>query len=232
MVDRGLFLPAFLVLATISLMKDLAKRLTIAQSKLEMPCSSDTSPIRVWTIQPVGVLVQLREDRVLHTDPGRIPKEFHHAYDWMRAQMGQRLAYYDGHYPWWGWHTPRPDLRQSAHLPHATQGVRLQLQIDPTEVLLSDFDAWHSVLNRGYLALNVQEDEAWYQRFEAAILNQWPWPPPEPWYSGILTSWERVFDLEALATSEYWQSGPRYIQATFETLRLANVRQATRFVAR
>jgi len=213
-------------------MKDLAKWLTIAQSKLEMLCSSSASPVRVWTIQPVEVLVQLRENRVLHTNPGCIPKEFHHAYDWMRAQMRQRLAHYDGHYPWWGWHTPRPDLRQSAHLPHGTQGVRLELQIDPTEVLLSDFDAWHSVLNHGYLALNVEEGEVWYQRFEAAVLNQRLWPPPEPWYTGILTSWERVFDLVALATSENSQPGPRYIQATFETLRLANVRQATCFVTR
>jgi len=213
-------------------MKDLGKQLTIAQSRLEVPCPSETSSMRVWTIQPVEVLAQLEEERVLYADPAYIPKEFRQPYNWMRAQMGRRLPCYDSHYPWWGWHTPRPDLRQSGHLPHGTQGVRLELEINPIEVLLSDFDAWHGVLNSGYLGLNEEEDEAWYRRFEAAVPNRWSWPPPEPWYSDILTSWERVFDLEALAASEYWQPGPRYIQATFEALRLVDVRKCTPFVAR
>jgi hypothetical protein len=86
-------------------------------------------------------------------------------------------------------------------------------------------------LNRGYLALNEEEDEVWYRRFEAAVSDRWTWPPLEPWYSDILTSWERIFDLEALAASEYWQPEPHYIQATFETLRLADVRRVTFFVA-
>ena len=227
-------------------MKDPNKWLTITQPEIQgrqerrhqfelgesRPKLSRLSHMRMWTIQPVEVLVQLKEERVLHTVPSYIPKEFRHAYDWMRAQMKRRLPYYDGHYPWWGWHTPRPDLRGSGHLPHGTQGVRLELQLDPAKVLLSDFDAWHAVLNRGYLGLSEAEDEAWYKRFEAAVPNRGAWPPPEPWYSDILTSWERVFDLEALATSEYWQPGPRYVQATFETLSLTDVHRVTFFVAR
>jgi len=227
-------------------MKELNKWLTITQPEIQgrqerrhqfgfgesRPKLSRLSHMRVWTIQPVEVLAQLKEERVLHADPACIPKEFRHAYDWMRAQMMRCIPNYSGHYPWWGWHTPRPDLRQSGHLPHGTQGVRLELEINPIEVLLSDFDAWHSVLNRGYLALNEEEDEAWYRRFEAAVSGRWTWPPLEPWYSDILTSWERVFDLEALAASEYWQPGPHYIQATFETLRLTNVHRVTFFVAR
>jgi len=213
-------------------MKDLGEKQTVAQSKLGTSYSSNTSPMRVWTIQPVEILARLTAARVLYADPACIPKEFRHAYDWMRAQMGRCLPYYDGHFPWWGWRTPHPDLRQSGHLPRGTQGVRLELEIDPNEVLLSDFDAWHSVLNRGYLGLSEAEDEAWYRRFEAAVPNRWVWPPPEPWYSDILTSWERVFNLEALAASEYWQSEPRHIQATFEALRLVDVRKCTPFVAR
>jgi len=222
------------VLATVSPMKDLGEKPIVAQSKLETSCSSNAFPTRAWTIQPVEVLARLTAARVLYADPACVPKEFHHAYIWMCAQMKQRLPHYDGHYPWWGWHTPRPDLRGSGHLPRGTQGVRLELELDPAETLLSDFDAWHAVLNRGYLGLSEAEDEAWYRRFEAAVPNPWAWPPPEPWYSDILTSWERIFDLETLAASEYWQSEPRYIQATFETLYLADERKrkCTPFVAR
>jgi hypothetical protein len=131
-------------------MKDLGEKPIGAQSKLETSCSSNTSPMRVWTIQPVEVLARLTAARA-----------------------------------------------------RGTQGVRLELELDPAEALLSDFDAWHAVLNRGYLGLSVAEDEAWYRRFEAAVPNRWAWPPPEPWYSDILTSWERIFDLETLAASEY-----------------------------
>jgi hypothetical protein len=230
-------------------MEDVDKRLTITQSEIQgrqkrrhrfglgesrpkMSRLSPISPMRVWTIQPMEVMAQLKKKRILYANSSYIPREFCDAYDWMRAQMKRRISSYSGHYPWWGWHSPRPDLRRSGHLPRGTQGVRLELELEPAEVLLSDFDAWHAVLNRGYLGLSEAEDDAWYERFEAAVPNRWAWPPPEPWYSDILTSWERIFDLETLAVSEYWQSEPRYIQATFEALRLVDVRKCTPFVAR
>jgi hypothetical protein len=197
-----------------------------------MPHLPEDIPMRVWTIQPVEVLARLEEKQVLHVDPAHIPKEFRHAYDWMRTQMARRIPGCRGHYPWWGWHSPRPDLRCSGHLPRGNRGVRLELELDPAEVLLSDFDAWHVVLNRGYLALSEKEEEAWYQHFEESVPDRWAWPLPEPWHSDILSSWERIFDLEALATSKYWQAGLHYIQATFETLRLADVCHVTSFVAR
>lgn len=213
-------------------MKDLGEKPIVAQSKLETSCSSNTSPMQVWTIQPVEVMAQLKKKRALYANSSYILEEFRDAYAWMRDQMKTRIPSYSRHYPWWGWYSRRPDLRQSGHLPRGTQGVRLELELDPAEVLLSDFDAWHAILNRGYLGLSETEDEAWYRRFEAAVPNRSAWPLPEPWYSDILTSWERIFDLETLAASEYWQSEPRYIQATFETLRLTDVRKCTLFVAR
>lgn len=188
--------------------------------------------MRVWTVQPVEVLIRLEEEQVLYADPAYAPPEFRHAYDWMRAQMKRCIPGYSGGYPWWGWHSPRPDLRRSGHLPRGTHGVRLELELDPAQMLLSDFDAWHSVLNRGYLALSEEKEEGWYRCFETSVHDRFAWPPPEPWYSAILSSWERIFDLEALAASNYWEAGPRYIQATFEALRLADVRQYTHFVAR
>lgn len=188
--------------------------------------------MRVWTIQSLTVLARLEKEQILYAEPAHIPEEFRQAYDWMRAQMERRIPGYGGHYPWWGWYSPRPDLRQSGYLPRGTHGVRLELELDPAQVLLSDFDAWHVVLNRGYLALSEEEDEAWYRRFAMAVPDRWVWPPPEPWFSDIINSWERIFDLEALATSDDWGAGPRFIQATFEPLRLADVRRYNHFMAR
>ena len=167
-IGKTLFLqlPRLPLPATVSPMKDLGEKRIVAQSKQGTSDSSNTSSMRVWTIQPVEVLARLTAARVLCVDLACVPKEFRCAYDWMCAQMKQRLHQYYGHFPWWGWYSPRPDLRHSGHLERGTKGVRLELEIDPNEVLLSDFDAWHSVLNRGYLGLSEVEDDAWYRRFE------------------------------------------------------------------
>ncbi|MCX6029858.1 MAG: DUF3841 domain-containing protein [Chloroflexi bacterium] len=188
--------------------------------------------MRIWTIQPVEVLARLEAEQVLYADPAHIWPEFRGAYDWLAGQMQRRIPGYGGGYPWWGWYNPKPDLRGSGHLPRGTRGVRLELELDPAQLLLSDFDAWHIVLNQGYLALTEAEDEAWDARFRAAVPDSRAWPPSEPWHSEILASWERIFDLEALAASEYWGAGARYVQTTFETLRLADVRERIFFVAR
>lgn len=85
---------------------------------------------------------------------------------------------------------------------------------------------------RGYLALNEAEFDDFYRRFEAAVPKPHAWPPPEPWHTTIVSSWERIFDLDALATSPDWWGPVTYIQVTFECLRLEDVRHVDYFVAR
>jgi hypothetical protein len=107
----------------------------------------------VWTIQPVETWERLQTSGRLYTDGRRIPSELRFAYRWMRQQMQSRISGYGGRYPWWGWAYPKPDLRRAGHLPRSTRGVRLELELLDEEALVSDFNAWHAVLNRGYLAL-------------------------------------------------------------------------------
>ncbi len=186
----------------------------------------------MWTIQSVETWERLQTSERLYADGRRIPPEFRFAYRWMRQQMRSRIPGYGGRYPWWGWARPKPDLRRAGHLPRGTSGVRLELELSDEEVLLSDFDAWHVVLNRGYLALNEAEFDDFYRRFEAAVPNPHAWPPPEPWHTTIISSWERIFDLDALTTDPDWYGPVTYIQVTFECLRLEDVRHVDYFVAR
>lgn len=93
-------------------------------------------------------------------------------------------------------------MRQTGHLPRGTQGVRLELELQDQAVLLSDYDAWYIVLNQGYLALNRSPEQSegaaefddFYRRFDAAVADSHAWPPPEPWHTAIVASWERIFD--------------------------------------
>lgn len=79
---------------------------------------------------------------------------------------------------------------------------------------------------------NEDEFEDFYRRFDAAVADPHAWPPPDPWYTTIVISWEHVFDLDVLATNPHWSGPACYIQATFECLRLEDVQHVTHFVAR
>jgi hypothetical protein len=56
--------------------------------------------------------------------------------------------------------------------------------------------------------------------------------PPEPWHTAIVSSWERIFNLDGLATDPDWWGPVAHVQVTFEYLRLKDVRHVDCFVAR
>jgi hypothetical protein len=159
-------------------------------------------------------------------------QDFLPLYDWMREQMAGRLAGYQGHYPWWAWSRPKPDLRRwySRCYPTGTPCVRLELAIPRERVLLSNESTWIVVLNRWYLALTGTEDEQWEAELAAQNLDPLASSLPEPWHSRRLASWERIFDLEALAAGGSWSTDR--VQATFERLELADVVEVTEFTTR
>jgi Domain of unknown function (DUF3841) len=189
---------------------------------------------RVWMIAEAGLYTQLAGEGQLFVDPRRCEPDVAAAYAWMRAQMAERLPNYGGHFPWWAWVAPpagrrRPDLRArwAYHTgwPPGTPCVRLELELADEEVLVSDFDEWHAVLNHGPL---VETDAEW-DRITAL---------PEPQQTvACQATWPRMFELAASHDCPWWDfwhgaDSTRIVQACFETLRLADVRAVTRFVAR
>lgn len=112
-----------------------------------------------------------------------------------------------------------------------TLAVRIELELDDDRVILSDFDAWHYVLNGWFLSLSEKEEVAFYKHLESAGVNQ-RWPYPEPFHSRVVSSWQRIFDLKA--GNPEWLGSPfkRSIQATFRELKLSQVRSVDRFTTR
>jgi hypothetical protein len=189
--------------------------------------------IRLWTLQELTLWERLRQCGVLYTNAACVDPDFLPAYQWMREQMSRRLPSYDGHYPWWAWFRPKPDLRAEGFFPHFPPGVRrvrIELAVPKDRVLLSDYSSWHMVLNRSYLALTELEDEAWQSDLNPLEISATQCPLPEPWRSRLVASWERVFDLEALAAGGSWSTGR--VQATFERLEFADVVEVTEFTTR
>ena len=191
----------------------------------------------LWTIQDVPAWERLQCDGVLRADGRRVPPHFRDAYRWMSEQMRLRLPSNPARYPLWGWYRwqgvgrSRPDLRYAGHLERRVPGVRIEVDLPDDVVLLSGFDAWHCVLNRSLLSLNEDEFEALSAQVNREGLDH-RWPYPEPFHTQVVSSLQRMFDLDA--GDPDWCGAPSdcSIQATFWELRLAQVRRFDAFIAR
>ncbi len=191
----------------------------------------------LWTIQSMAAWERLQQERILRGDGRRSQVYYRYAYQWMAEQMRLRLPPPHSKFPLWGWYRwqgirrAKPDLRASGHLTKGAPGVRIEFELPGDRVLLSNFEAWHCVLNRCFLSLSEEEEEAFAAEMERASVQQ-KWSYPEPFRSRVLSSWQRIFDLEA-GDPEWWGLlSERSIQATFWELSLSRARRVDKFTAR
>lgn len=186
----------------------------------------------LWTIQPADVCRSLQERGSLHADPELwtdMYPSLEAAYRWMTGQMARRIPGFRGHYPWWAWRQwaldrPRPDLR-NVRTYRSGSNVLLKLDVPDQEVLLSDYNAWHAVIN----VWPIADTEAEYEILEQEISDrqQTSRPFDEELDRKIQKSWERIFDLDGLKT--HWMYPEGSVQACFETLRWRDVKRVQVF---
>lgn len=163
--------------------------------------------MRLWTIQHRDAYTKMLESGVLRADNDHLFCEdyFRNAYGWMSSQMKLRISDPPAgvDYPVWFWHTwegerKRPDMRRGGHAPRGTPVVLLTVDIPDDQVLLSDFDLWHLVLNEHYIADNEEDDdnrshsveemhESWNKIFNVSAAN--------PYYSESLSIQATVWEL-------------------------------------
>lgn len=171
--------------------------------------------MQYWTIQTVEAWNQAQALGFLKGNPEYVWQEFMRSYRWMISQMKQRMPRYDGEFPVWLW-TGRPDLRFSGRLAKGQRGVLLEVRLEADDVLISDFQAWHMVLNDHFLALTEREEEL-YDNGALALTKE--------------ESWERIFDYEFLQTHDCW-SGEQELQAVAGTISLDKLKLLKEFTAR
>jgi hypothetical protein len=143
-------------------------------------------------------------------------QSFKPAYRWMIDQMlakGIQRPKDAGNYPVWAWYKfngkSRPNMRYLN--PKKEALALLELEVPDEQVLLSDYIAWHSVLNYSYVASSEAE---WDQYHADKVSRESTWP--------------RIFDLDVSYDPEY--KGPLGdIQAVFWTLRLDMVRRVWKY---
>ncbi len=185
--------------------------------------------MRLWTIQKLNAWREATRRGVLRADARYSARSFRVAYLWLVEQFTARVPDYTGRFPIWAW-TEKPDLRFGGHLPRDEHGVVIEFEAPAARVLLSDFDAWHCVLNRMPIYLREHDYDRWFRRprrgEDAASLAH------------ARKTWPLVFELAALRQSDAWgvqvirRGKAQTVQATLEEVLLDEIISVRKFVAR
>lgn len=206
----------------------------------------------LYSVQPLSVWNALSEGRVVTATPfdndpqireGADPS-WREAYTWLSEQMRARcIASLPDEsvpaFPMWAWHwyngmnSRKPDLRTRTMRDWSlTQRmVLLNLDVDDSRVLLSDYDGWHWCLNYWYLA-RARETQAFQRDVKNALGTSYfkTKPLPDPVYDAKLRkSWERMFDLNAMRPILETPMKKQIVQATLWQLAKTDVVAAVEF---
>lgn len=184
----------------------------------------------LWTIQHIGAWEKAERSGVLRSDARRTWHSFRQAYRWMAAEMNDQVGPPPRgvRHPVWAWfqyenaRQRRPDLRCAEHLPRGTSGVLLEFAMPDREVLLSDFDLWHYVLNRWYLPATLRE----CRRIDKLSYDE------QPRGAEMEASWSRIFDLGWSLRDVADPRPEKKIQAAVWEVPLASVKSVQFFRAR
>ncbi len=114
--------------------------------------------MKIWTFQSTEVYQKLLEQDIYYCNIDKSElcqefKSFKTAYNWMRTQMYKRLSGINTNtWPIWCWYKwnnkhKKPDLRYAEFKYREADEYLIELEVPDDQVLLSDFDNWHFVLN-------------------------------------------------------------------------------------
>lgn len=187
--------------------------------------------MKLWTIQNESAYEKFKKTGVLRADDRFIFEDMIFHYNWMASQMKKLIGLPISEkikYPIWAWYQwsgikrKKPDLRVSGHLEKGTKSVLLELEVEPGNVLLSDFDDFNNVLNYGYIADNEENFNKFYDELERDGYCHYDLQSEDKKFdildefkSRLYESWDKIFDLER-EREEIWsgKKEDQSIQAT------------------
>jgi len=179
----------------------------------------------LWTIHPEDFFVKSKKRGYIKADARYIMRDDKDKYILMADKMLEMGITNKSTFPVWAWYKyggkrKKPDLRCSGHLPGGTKGVCIEFEACESEVLLSNFEQWHCVLNNWYLFKNEEED-VHFQKYPQLLTE-----------TVVRKSWGRMFDL-TFGSEDLWGSmNERSIQACVPIVYNHQIRNVIRFVAR
>ena len=190
----------------------------------------------LWTIQPAYLYEQIMMDGFYRFDESKISKNAWFyccqvAYDWLAGEMKKKIGDPPTgvKYPVWAWYKhysehKKPDLRRAEYGRKSEKMVSMEIDIPDEQVVLSDEELWHFVLNNSYLSR--AENETDYNN----DMQQFEVLPESEKQAETVRSWQTIFDIEPVDT-EWFKKG-RSVQATFWELKAEQIRKVQFFKAR
>jgi hypothetical protein len=182
--------------------------------------------MRLWTVQDKAAYEGLRENGVLRCNAKLADwlreEEFKRSYDWLALEMKKRIGAPPANveYPIWAWYlldgkNTKPDLRRVEFRNYTGKHYVVEAEVAESDVLLSDEEMWHFVLNNWYFNNSDDEDatDEADKRFDVL--------PSEEQDRVKRESWQKIFEKSL----NPW----RYVQATFWELRTEQVVSARKF---
>lgn len=206
----------------------------------------------LWTLQHEAAYVSLQRNGCLCANEQTLcfqPEDGHcySAYLWLSKQFATKVPSPSPavRFPIWAWlrregKSGKPDMRESGHAKRGTPLVRLKIDVPEKEVLLSDFNLWHFVLNYWYLPANESDGEEFDQFLDEhgltfQALQDFNQQTSDLFYARekIESSWERIFDISREDDGYLYGSNSRKsIQAIFWRLSASQILSAEHFIAK
>lgn len=207
----------------------------------ELELKNNHNTMKLWTIQPLEIYDLICSESIITNSKDFIQSDFKQAYDWMILQMEKRIGNrpFKKSYPFWAWYQyasqkkKRPDLRNSCLLEKGTEGVRIEFDKPDNQVLLSDFNLWHCVLNYWHIPNNEEESLGFDRLLE---VNKIEFVNKERYTSEIRKiveeSWSKIFDMNYEKEYSANRFEEKSIQATFWSLNKEEITRVDYFKAR
>lgn len=204
--------------------------------------------VKLWTIQHEEAYRKFEETGILRADERYLfcKDTCRYAYDWISDQMIARIGpppVADIKYPIWAWYQwegkrKRRDLRCSGYAKRGTPLVQIEFEVPVKDILLSDFDVWHYVLNYFYIPENDSDDDAFSNKHKEACKLNWSveFENSDPrllqMLSEIRESWSKVFELEKAFERGFYAKDFQSIQATLWQITMKQVCKVEYFLAK
>lgn len=127
----------------------------------------------IQTIQPQSMLSEIKKEGIVYAradfeqyEPSLTSWGFSNAYDWMKEQMINKGVppennSQDLFWAWaWSGDLGKKDIDLRTRKSHNLKG-QMVLTLEKDDILLSDFELWHYVLNYWPIALSSKEEKFW-----------------------------------------------------------------------
>ncbi len=165
--------------------------------------------MRLWTVQDEEVYNIIMEKGEYLCDGSKsenLESElFKIAYTWLVEKMEEKLgkAPEGIQYPVWAWPF-KPDFRKRCWKTSGEKCVRIEFEIDESEIFITDFFGWHMPLNH-FPLFDIDDDDEWeevYSEFERLKFDERDKVLKKSWEKII---YDKIPDQKECAQITFWR---------------------------